>query len=378
MPQRDSLLLRRQLLLALASGGLLGATGSKFLAACASIEPEAPSCHNGREPVRRCMSRQAMENTTRSSCQGLSNRPTPETPPPRESLLMDNGCLPAELACDGCCTPAAAEGEPQPDGSCCYYHCPGSCCGRPFIVAGAPRTAAVVTRADWLEAQAAPLAAAGTLRTRIVREWLSDAALEHASVAAFSLELLAFAAPAHMLEDAMRAGLDEVAHARACFSEAARYERTARGPGALAVHDVRAATTLAAAVRCTFLEGCIGETQAALIARHAAALAQDPRARDVLEQIARDEARHAELAWRFVAWALDKDPSLYTLLDRALAHAHAEITVPPERDSAEIRAARHAAGRLTEAERRALAHEALCDVVAPCWRALTALPLSAT
>src|SRR5436190_13763000 len=51
-------------------------------------------------------------------------------------------------------------------------------------------------------------------------------------------------------------------------------------------------------------EGCIGETVAALEAREALARASDPAVRAVLARIARDEARHAELAWRTVAWAL--------------------------------------------------------------------------
>jgi hypothetical protein len=242
-------------------------------------------------------------------------------------------------------------------------------------VAGAPRTAAVVTRGDWLAARPAPAPAhlSATLRERIAQQWLNDAVLEHASVAAFArftLELLAFGAPSQLVEDSVRAGLDEVAHTRACFAEAARYNRIARGPGALAVHDVRAAATLPAAVRGTFIEGCIGETQAALIARHAAQRAEDPTARALLKQIAIDEARHAELAWRFVAWALDRNPALAAELEDALIEARARTTILPEREPAETRAAFHAAGRLTEAERTALAHEALSEVVAPCLRAL--------
>jgi hypothetical protein len=368
----SSHLLRRQLLLALGSSGLLGPSAVKLLAACAEPDPPPPpTCPSGREPERTCFSRERMELATRT-CGGLTNRPVTEPEPTvRESLIMDNGCLPKQFACNGCCSPAVEEGEPQPDGSCCYYHCPGACCGRPFIVAGAPRTAAVVTRSDWLAARAE--LAPAQLSARIAQQWLSDALLEHASVAAFArftLELLAFGAPSQLVEDSLRAGLDEVSHARACFAEAARYDRTARGPGALAVHDVRAAATLAAAVRCTFVEGCIGETQAALIAREAARLAEDPTARALLTQIAEDEARHAELAWRFVAWALDTHPALASELEGALLEARARTMVVPEREPAETVAAFHAAGRLTEAERTAFAHEALGEVVTPCLRGL--------
>ena len=53
-------------------------------------------------------------------------------------------------------------------------------------------------------------------------------------------------------------------------------------------------------------EGCIGETLASLLAAEQAARATDPAIRAALEVIAEDEAQHAELAWRTVAWALGR------------------------------------------------------------------------
>src|SRR5271170_8127653 len=57
-------------------------------------------------------------------------------------------------------------------------------------------------------------------------------------------------------------------------------------------------------VATTFAEGCIGETVAALEATEALAEGEgrDPALAAVLTMIAEDEARHAELAWRSVAW----------------------------------------------------------------------------
>ena len=66
------------------------------------------------------------------------------------------------------------------------------------------------------------------------------------------------------------------------------------------------ATTLRDVVRLTLREGCLGETLAALEARHALAHCTEPRVSAVLELIAKDERRHAELAWRFVRWALER------------------------------------------------------------------------
>ena len=48
----------------------------------------------------------------------------------------------------------------------------------------------------------------------------------------------------------------------------------------------------------------MGETVAALEARHAAEASPFPEVRRVLQLIARDEEKHAALAWRFVRWAL--------------------------------------------------------------------------
>ena len=51
-------------------------------------------------------------------------------------------------------------------------------------------------------------------------------------------------------------------------------------------------------------EGCINETLAAVQAAEQLARAEDPAVRAALAKIAEDEARHAALAWRTVAWAL--------------------------------------------------------------------------
>jgi hypothetical protein len=63
-------------------------------------------------------------------------------------------------------------------------------------------------------------------------------------------------------------------------------------------------TSLAECAGWTVIEGCIGETIAALTARAQVDVAEDEDVRKVLLRIAEDEERHAALAWRFVAWAL--------------------------------------------------------------------------
>ena len=192
-----------------------------------------------------------------------------------------------------------------------------------------------------------------------------------ASFARFTLDLLAFGADSELVELAQRAGLDEMAHAKLCFGLAERYDGQVSGPAALDLHGVQPAATLRAAARAAFVEGCIGETQAALLARAALAHATDAGARAALERIADDEARHAELAYRFVAFALQREPDLRADLSAALQDAFTtSLHAPLEAEPAALRDALHRAGRLTARERAAAMQRALVDVIAPCTRAL--------
>ena len=68
------------------------------------------------------------------------------------------------------------------------------------------------------------------------------------------------------------------------------------------------ARSLAGIVETAVLEGCIGETVAALEAAEALAFATDESVRAALSRVAEDEARHAELAYRFVRWAFEVSP----------------------------------------------------------------------
>jgi len=247
--------------------------------------------------------------------------------------------------------------------------------GRPFIVDGAPRLAGLAPRSDWLRnmaAKASPLAA------RIAAEWREDARMEHASIAAFArftLDLLAFGAPAELVELAQRAALDEVEHARLCFGLAARYSGVETGPAPLPAADLRLAGSLWDAATSAFEEGCIGETLAALFAESALARARDPEVVLALQQIAEQEGRHAELAWRFVGWSLARlGPDLRYELERRLALAQqtsAAARGEPDRESPGNRAVLHAAGRLSAADKRRLTDAGLRDIVARCVAQLT-------
>lgn len=67
-------------------------------------------------------------------------------------------------------------------------------------------------------------------------EWAAKGAAEHASVASFArhtLQLLALGAPPTFLEQAQQASIDEIKHAKLCYSTATAYYGYAVGPGKL-------------------------------------------------------------------------------------------------------------------------------------------------
>jgi len=164
------------------------------------------------------------------------------------------------------------------------------------------------TRDHWRALESRSAALPDSERCSIANHWARAAQMEHASVAAFSrfsLQLLAVGAPPSLLEDAHRAALDEIKHAELCFSLATIYARRSIGPAPLPV-DERALTSwdLSSVAVGTVEEGCVGETIAALEAQAAAELARDEVVRNVQLRIYEDESRHAELAWRFIRWAV--------------------------------------------------------------------------
>jgi len=138
--------------------------------------------------------------------------------------------------------------------------------------------------------------------------WAASGADEHASVAAFSrlaLELMAHGAPTSLLRDVHQAALDEIGHAEICWSMARRFGGTVAGAGpfpftAPVAVDATLAVVAASAVR----EGCLAETLGAHLALVAAELAVEPEVKAALSALAAEEARHAVLSFRIVAWAL--------------------------------------------------------------------------
>lgn len=229
---------------------------------------------------------------------------------------------------------------------------PGCVVGRPFVEQGEVLAAPAVT---------GPAFAVGGDAVA-ADDWTRIARMEHASVAAFArltLQLMALGAPADLLADVQRAAADEVEHARLAFALAARFSGRAVGPGPFPVDPAAALETDPVAVAVAAVrEGCLAETVSAALAAREAARAVDPDVRAALERIADDEARHAALSWRLVAWLVRTGDAEV----RQAVHAafHAPFAVAPMFSGEDER--EHAAELARVRE----------QVLLPAWRALSA------
>ena len=133
--------------------------------------------------------------------------------------------------------------------------------------------------------------------------WLAASAhLEAASIDAFEIlagELGAHRAPPALIRAARAATADERRHAEAIGRLA-----VGRGAAPPAVHVNRGPIRdIEAVARENAVEGCVRETYAALLACRQARDATDPAIRAAMAGIARDEIRHAALAWAVDGWS---------------------------------------------------------------------------
>eukprot|EP00756_Hemistasia_phaeocysticola_P052037 Hpha_TRINITY_DN27227_c0_g1::TRINITY_DN27227_c0_g1_i1::g.140809::m.140809 len=149
---------------------------------------------------------------------------------------------------------------------------------------------------------------------KAVEQWTAQAVDEAASVASFAaltLRLMANASPHVLLEESLRAGQEEIEHARLCRQLARKYQRRASGEErevveVLPPHNLSVQPGLGDLAERAVREGGIGETLAAASAALGASLGKDPEVKAVQSRIAADEARHAALAWATAAWACAK------------------------------------------------------------------------
>jgi len=279
--------------------------------------------------------------------------------------------------------PTIIGGPIQTNDACCYDVYWSECgkVGRPFSDGGAARIAGARPSArPWGADQdhggraATPRIDRLSIEERaaLADAWTNDALFEHASIASFArfaLELIAVGAPSALVDAAHGAARDEVRHAGLCFALASAYRGSPVGPGPLDFGgSVAIASNLAAIAAATVREGCVDETIAAMIAAEQRDQAADPAVRAALAVIAEDESRHAELAWRTVAWALDVGGAeVRRAVEQAFAEAARAIdALPIEPTSPAL--ADH--GRLGAERTRAARILGFDAVVRPCWEAL--------
>lgn len=282
----------------------------------------------------------------------------------------DQACRDAAVFASGACFgefEALLCGPERVDGQCCYVAevIDQGCAGRPLLHDGAAVMAGTRGRTDWgASARPRVTALATDARARAGAAWREVALAEHASIASFArftLDLLAHGAPAELVLEAQRAMGDEVVHARLSFALAGAYLGAAIGPDRLPVPE-GGARSLVEAVVAAVREGCVGETIAAARACRARDVARDPAVVKVLSIIARDERRHAQLAWRFVAWALRRAPELH----EAIADAFATVDLGGPGAGCDADEGLRAHGVLSFEESLALGREVLREVVQPC------------
>lgn len=303
------------------------------------------------------------------------------TGPPPDPNAVDttvydkDGCVARDDVGHTCNGIRALDGPTVNGGQCCYSICRFPVpCGRPLVVDGAPRLAPTRSRDDWAASPKEGRGARSTTDASLEREWLRDAAMEHASVASFaslSLSLLSLGAPARLIEGAHRAALDEIEHARLCYALATGDAPV--GPGAIDLSRVRIATTISELAVATVRDGCVGETIAALAAAAALERCRDEGVRAALARIAADELTHAELAFAIVGWAIAVGGDV---VRAAVASAAAEgLDWSAGLDAPEVEgdAAWRAAGRLDRAALHLVKVEAREEVLRPSFAHLLAL-----
>jgi hypothetical protein len=204
---------------------------------------------------------------------------------------------------------------------------------------------------------------------RIAGHWHSVARGEYASIHAFALlaqDLRHHGAPPELLREVSRAAEDEAVHARLAYEHLSRLVGSRVTPGELAPswHP----KTLAELAVDTLAHGCFEETLGALLAEQLAGAAEGEELRRLLRRIAEDELRHAELAFRILAFCVDREPGILPRLEEAYAgivRTAGELMGEPS-DALE------ADGVPSTASLRGLARSICDQIVAPCLDTLSA------
>jgi hypothetical protein len=288
-----------------------------------------------------------------------------------KSLVEGNGGLCKTIV------EAVNAGPRLEDGQCCYDLTVTKQCyvGRAFLVEEGFLKSTLRKGGQWSHGPAPAVSDLSPKTRRALADaWAKDGLFEHASIATFArfaIQLLSVGAPARLLNETLAAGRDEIRHAELCFALASAYAGEPLEADCFPIGDqLHVDRALPDIVMETVIEGCIGETLAAMQAAAQLELATDPAVVAALEATIEDESRHAELAWRVVAWAIQVGgPEVRAAAERAFRGFRPPR--PPRIDMEDVNLDSFAAhGRLTPEHARAIALEALDRVVRPCAAAL--------
>jgi len=238
------------------------------------------------------------------------------------------------------------------------YQCAMAVPGRPFVGSDgrgllAPKCSGAQCEgrmSSWSEGTTGALSVGNATNDGdLGAEWTRNALGEHASVAsfaAFSIALMSNQAPSDLVEDAFKAALDEVRHAKISFDIASKLVGKELGPGPLPPSSIEFRRDMEALAVAVAREGCVDETLSAL-----AAAAECERIDDVLEHgatrgtkyhgvadnvlswirdelktIALDEGNHSALAWRTLRWVCSVDAGACEAAKRRVLNESALIS----------------------------------------------------
>jgi len=265
--------------------------------------------------------------------------------------------------------------------ACCYDVLGGCPVGRPFTVHGRARRAPLSGDDAWTSAMDPDLDGLdAATRASLAAAWAEEGQTEHASVASFSrlaLELLSLGAPPALVRDTLTAALDEERHAMAAFGLARAYGGGALGPGPLDVRSSLDDTSAASIAARLASEGCVAETVSAVLVAEASAEATCRVVKAHLARVAEEEARHAALAWRQLAWLLGRGGAEpHARVREVFAHADQHVGLGVTARTADAAALRRH-GQLPASEKRAIARRVLAEVVLEAAQALLREPTPA-
>ena len=213
-----------------------------------------------------------------------------------EPLPLDKG--------DSCCYKTRYQALPTREPNCIP--------GRPYMQEGKTVVARLeAKKGDW-QHEELPISFGSTEERRIAGQFYLRMGLgEHASVASFnrfSLELMSLGAPAHLIQKAQEAALDEIRHAKRAFSIARSLLNKEDQPQQMSI-DVHLAPNYLELAKVVLEEAAIQETLSVLLAAEQLRVAQCPVIVEYLREVVEDESRHAELAFETLRWCIEKGGS---------------------------------------------------------------------